>query len=83
MPPAMSTLQQIEHLTYECSCFIKFIKQVGKKIKCEVGLPHGNIYVLAINVYKIGLPFKQTLAHDQRRGLLIAFSNEKYCLLFS
>ena len=36
--------------------------------------------VSAINVYKIGLPFKQTLAHDQRCGLLIAFPNEKYCL---
>ena len=29
--------------------------------------------VFAINVYKIGLPFTQTLAHDQCRDLLIAF----------
>ena len=36
--------------------------------------------VFAINVYKIGLPFKGTLACDQRHGLLIAFHNEKYCL---
>ena len=33
-----------------------------------------------INLYKIGLPFKWTLARDQRRSLLIAFSNEKKCL---
>ena len=35
--------------------------------------------VFAINVYKIGLPFKQTLAYDQCRGLLIEFPNEKNC----
>ena len=33
-------------------------------------------HVFAINVYKIGLPFTQTLACDQRQGLLIAFPNE-------
>ena len=33
-------------------------------------------FVFAINVYKIGLPFTRTLPCDQRRGLLIAFSNE-------
>ena len=27
-------------------------------------------------IYKIGLPFTQTLPRHQRRGLLIAFSNE-------
>ena len=32
--------------------------------------------VFAINIYKIGLPFTQTLPRDQRRGLLIAFSNK-------
>ena len=36
--------------------------------------------VFAINVNKIGLPFKQTLACDQCRGLLIAFPSKKYCL---
>ena len=29
------------------------------------------------NIYKIGLLLTQTLAHDQRCGLLIAFPNEK------
>ena len=38
------------------------------------------VHVFAINVYKIGLPFKRTLACDQCCGLLIAFPNEKYCL---
>ena len=33
--------------------------------------------VYAINVYKIDLPFTLTLACDKRRGLLIAFPNEK------
>ena len=37
-------------------------------------------HVFAIKVYIIGLPFTQTLAHDQSGGLLIAFPNEKYCL---
>ena len=32
--------------------------------------------VFSINVYKIGLPFTQTLAHDQHHGFLIAFPNE-------
>ena len=33
-------------------------------------------HVFAINIYKIGLLFTQTLVCDQRRGLLIAFPNE-------
>ena len=33
--------------------------------------------VSAINVYKIDLPFTRTLSRDKRRGLLIAFPNEK------
>ena len=56
---------------------------------------HGNVYIgsaatftcvngtvsrFAINVYKIGLPFTQTLPCDQRRGLLIAFSYEHSAL---
>ena len=49
-----------------------------------VGLPCLHVLtapfrVSAINVYKIGLPFTQTLA----RGLLIAFPNEKNILLNS
>ena len=36
--------------------------------------------VFAINVYKIGLPFTLTLPHDQRRGLLMVFSNENPAL---
>ena len=32
--------------------------------------------VFTINIYKIGLPFKQTLACDKLSGLLIASSNE-------
>ena len=44
----------------------------------EVGLPRLHVQmapfrVSAINVYKIDLPFTQTLACDQPRGLLIAF----------
>ena len=35
-------------------------------------------HVFVIKVYKIGLLFKQTLACDQRHGLLIASSYEKY-----
>ena len=34
--------------------------------------------VFAINVYKIGLLFKGSLAYDQHGGLLRASSNEKY-----
>ena len=50
----------------------------------QIGLPRLHIetsmfHVFAIKVYKNGKPFKGTLAHDQRRGLLIASSNEKYC----
>ena len=40
-------------------------------------------HVSAINVYKIDLPFTRTLACDKRRGLLIAFPNEKNILLNS
>ena len=36
--------------------------------------------VSAINVYKIDLPFTQTLARDQPHGLLIAFPNENILL---
>ena len=35
-------------------------------------------HVFVIKVYKIALLFKQTLACDQRRGLFIASSYEKY-----
>ena len=35
--------------------------------------------MFAINVNKIGLPFKRTLACEQCCGLLIAFPSEKYC----
>ena len=47
-----------------------------------VGLPRLHVStalfrVSAINVYKIDLPFTQTLACDKLHGLLIAFSNEK------
>ena len=36
----------------------------------------------AINIYKIGLPFEQTLASDQLCSLLIAFPNEKKLFVF-
>ena len=36
---------------------------------------NGTFRVFAINVYKIGLPFTQTLARDKHCGLLIAFPN--------
>ena len=39
--------------------------------------------VSAMNAYKIDLPFTRTLALDKRRGLLIAFPNEKNILLNS
>ena len=41
------------------------------------------VRVSAINVYKVDLPFTRTLAHDKRRGLLIALPNEKNILLNS
>ena len=37
----------------------------------------------AINVYKIGLPFKLTLACDQRCDVLITFPNKKMLFVFS
>ena len=36
------------------------------------------LHVYAINIYKIDLLFKWTLARDQHHGLLIASFNEKY-----
>ena len=39
--------------------------------------------VSAINIYKIDLPFTQTLSRDKRRSLLIAFPNEKNSFLNS
>ena len=53
------------------------------KVYMQVGLPRLHVVpfrVFAINVYKIGLPFTQTLPCDQRHGLLIAFSNEHFTL---
>ena len=38
---------------------------------------NGTVYVSAVNVYKIDIPLTRTFARDQRRGLLIAFHNEK------
>ena len=36
--------------------------------------------VSSINIYKIDLPFTQTLACDQHHGLFIGFPNEKFLL---
>ena len=41
---------------------------------------NGTISIFAINIYKIGLLFTRTLPRDQRRGLIIAFSNEHSAL---
>ena len=46
---------------------------------CEMAL-NGTVSCFCnkpLKVYKIDIPFTQTLTHDQRRGLLIAFPNEK------